>query len=125
MVVLVGALGVVTFRLTTCGGDQPKLQGTVGSSLADGTMMGLLRSAQAMQAQADTSFHEDRNAPVTALVAMVAISGPLPHVAHEIRAMRKSAVGAPKMATVANGLVTYSDRGTWLFPPRCERRRLI
>jgi hypothetical protein len=115
MVVLVGALGVVTFRLTTCGGDQPKLQGTVGSSLADGTTIRPLRSAQAMQAPA-TSFHEDHNAPATALVAMVAISEPPSH-AHEIRALRKSAVGARKMAAVAKGLAPYSDRGTWLFPP--------
>jgi hypothetical protein len=114
MVVLAGALGVVTFQLTTCGGDQPKLQGTVGGSLADGIMIRPLRSAQAMQAQADTSFHEDHNAPATALVATVVIPELPSHAAHEFRAMRKSAVGARKMVT---GLVTYSDRGTWLFPP--------
>jgi hypothetical protein len=116
LVVLVGAFGVVTFRLTACGGDQPKLQGTVGGSLADGTMIRPLRSAQAMQA-ANTSLHEEDHAPSTALVAMVAISEPPSHAAHEFRAMRKSAVGARKMAAVAKGLVTYSDHGTWLFPP--------
>jgi hypothetical protein len=118
MVVLVGALGVVTFRLTTCGGDQPKLQGTVGSSLADGTMIGVLRSAQAMQAQADTSLHEeDHNAPATALVATAVISEPPKHPAHEMRVMSRSAIRIRSTGTPVAVSMTYSSRGTWLFPP--------
>lgn len=113
MVVLIGTLGVVTFRLTTCGSDQPN---TVGSSLADG----LLRSAQAMQAQTDTSLC-DAQAPCDAraaatLVAMVAISQPSSHTTHEIWPMHKPAVGARKMAATVSGYVTHSDHGTWLFP---------
>jgi hypothetical protein len=118
MVVLIGALGMVTLRLTTCGGDQLKIQGTAGSSLGDRVLARPLRSAPGMQAQADTALFDSHNSQTArAPVANVAISEPPSHAAHEIRAMRKSAVGVRIMATVAKGLVTHPDRGTWLSPP--------
>ena len=119
MVVLIGALGMVTLRLTTCGGDQLGIQGTVESSFVDRVIGRLLRSAPGMQAPADTSLCDTRN-PQAAMppVANVAISEPpSSHAVQEIRAMRKSAVGVRIMATVAKGLVTHPDRGTWLSSP--------
>ena len=118
MVVLIGAVGMLTLRLTTCGGDQLRIQGAVGSSLADRVVGRLLRSAPGMQAQSDTSLFDNHNSRAAmAQVADVAISEPPSHAAHEIRAMRKSAVGVRIMATVVKGLVIRPDRGTWLFPP--------
>jgi hypothetical protein len=116
--VLVGALGVVTYRLTTCGGDQSMLQGAIGSSPAEATMVRLLGAAQATPARADTLLPDDHNAQAaTAAVAMLAISEPPSHAVHEIRAKRRPTVGARKMAAVVGGYVTHSDRGIWLFPP--------
>ena len=118
MVVLIGALGMLTLRLTTCGGDQLRIQGAVGSSLADRVVGRLLRSAPGMQAQSDTSLFDNHNSRAAmAQVATVAISEPPSHAAHEIRAMRKSAVGVRIMATVVKGLVIRPDRGTWLYSP--------
>ena len=118
MVVLIGALGMVTLRLTTCGGDQLGIQGTVESSFVDRVIGRLLRSAPGMQAQSDTSLFDNHNSRAAmAQVATVAISEPPSHAVQEIRAMRKSAVGVRIMATVAKGLVTHPDRGTWLSSP--------
>jgi hypothetical protein len=117
MVVLIGALGMATLRLTTCGDGQLKGPGTVGSSLADRVMARLLRSAPAVPAQADTALFDNHN-PQAAIapVANVAISESPLHATHGIRAMRKSA-GARIMVTVAQELVTHPARGTWMPPP--------
>lgn len=117
MVVLIGALGVLTFQVTTCGGGQPTLQRTVGSLFADG----LLRSAQAMPAQADTALCDNHDAQAAAApVAVAAMSQPSSHAAHAIRFMSKTAVGARKVAAAVRGSVASSDHGTWLYPPHAE-----
>jgi len=104
--VLVGAGGAATFGLATCGCDRPKPQVTLGSSLAYGmTMVGVVRSAQAM--------------PVQTPVAIDTTSDPPKHAANEKRAMRKAAVRTGSMGTVGavSTYATHLNRGTWLFPP--------
>jgi hypothetical protein len=122
MAMLVGALGAATFRLTACGCDQLKLEGTEGDLHTDGTAtIRLLRSAQAMQVPSETALFDRSNVQVAPpSVAAAAISEPpLLHAAHEMHVVRKSAVriqdrGPP--ATVSQ-YATHLSRGTWLFPP--------
>jgi hypothetical protein len=124
MAVLVGALSVETFWLATWACDQPKLQGTVGSSLAERTtMVRLLRAAQATQVPSDTALLDSQNAKVaTPSVSVAWISEPTPpHAAHEMRVPRRSAGRTRNMETpVAVNGATHSSRGTWLFLPNAN-----
>jgi hypothetical protein len=122
MALLVGALGAATFRLTACGCDQLKREGTEGVLDTDGTAtVHLLRSAQAMQAPSDTTLFDRPNVQVvTPSVAAAAISEPpLLHTAPEMRVVRRSAVRARHIGPPAavSEYATHLRRGTWLFPP--------
>jgi hypothetical protein len=123
MAVLVGALSAESFWLATRGCDQPKLQGAVGSSLAEWTtMVRLLRSALAMQARSDTAPFDSHVAKLATPSVAVAVISELPPPAHEMRALRRSARRTRSMETpvALSGYVTHSSRGTWLSLPNAN-----
>jgi hypothetical protein len=121
MAMLVGALGAATFRLTACGCDRLKLEGTEGGLHSDGPAVSLLRSALAMQAPSDAALFDRPNVQVvTPSLAAAAISEPPPlHTAREMRVVRRSAVRARHIGPPAavSEYATHLNRGTWLFPP--------